>query len=257
VLPAFALALAVAEYLPRNAKGNGSEPPVGTLLLVAVCVTAVTTIALYVGVRTELGLPARAALYAVGWNALVVLVKFVLAPKGMYEVNRTVEFDTFAPDDTLGAVATAAIVLVLYAAAYVVIYRAVRGRLHAPVSEGRPGRGRGLVVGILVGTIALATLGTGGIFLPVVALSAGTQYLQFVFSSSVSLLVGLALAGATGLAALAFRDARERAVLVGDAAVLVTFFWVGLAFLALYHVLWVVYILVLTSTWPLRVVVPK
>ena len=36
-----------------------------------------------------------------------------------------------------------------------------------------------------------------------------------------------------------------------------SFFWVGLYFLALYHVLWVVYVLVLTSIWPLKVVTPK
>jgi hypothetical protein len=36
-----------------------------------------------------------------------------------------------------------------------------------------------------------------------------------------------------------------------------SFFWIGLYFLALYHVLWVVYVLVLTSTWPLKVVTPK
>lgn len=35
------------------------------------------------------------------------------------------------------------------------------------------------------------------------------------------------------------------------------FFWVGVSLLAVYHVLWVVYILVLTTIWPLRVVVPK
>jgi hypothetical protein len=37
----------------------------------------------------------------------------------------------------------------------------------------------------------------------------------------------------------------------------VAFFWVGLAFLAIYHVVWVIYIVALTALWPLRVVVPK
>jgi hypothetical protein len=59
------------------------------------------------------------------------------------------------------------------------------------------------------------------------------------------------------LAALAFKGTADRAEAVGDAALLVSFFWIGLAFLALYHVLWVVYILALTVAWPLRVVVPK
>ena len=46
-------------------------------------------------------------------------------------------------------------------------------------------------------------------------------------------------------------------MLVGDAALLVSVFWLGLGFLALYHALWVVYVLVLTSIWPLKVITPK
>jgi hypothetical protein len=37
----------------------------------------------------------------------------------------------------------------------------------------------------------------------------------------------------------------------------VSVFWVGLAFLALYHALWVIYVLALTTIWPLKVITPK
>ena len=253
ILPAFGLALAVAQFLPRG--GSGAQPPVGTLLTAAVLITAITTAALYFGIRMDLRLPARVALYAVAWNALVVLVKFGLAPHGMYEVNQEVAFDTFAaPDEAGGAVATAALVFLLYVAAYVVLYRLIRGRLVAALP--RPGT-RGLMLALVVGVLALATSGGALLLLPLVAFGGGVQYLDFVFSSGVSLLVATALAGASALAALALRDVRDRANLIGDAAVLVTFFWLGLAFLALYHVLWVVYVLALAATWPLRVVVPK
>jgi hypothetical protein len=83
------------------------------------------------------------------------------------------------------------------------------------------------------------------------------EYVGFVFSSSVSLLVALALSGAGALATLAFTDTADRAAAIGDVSLLAMFFWVGVAFLALYHVLWVVYVLVLTTIWPLKVVVPK
>jgi hypothetical protein len=106
--------------------------------------------------------------------------------------------------------------------------------------------------------LALLLSGAGGalvlVLIPVVA---GINYLDFVFSSGLSVLVALALAGATGLAALAFDASSERARVVGDASLYMSFFWVGLYFLALYHVLWVVYVLVLTSIWPLKVVTPK
>jgi hypothetical protein len=95
------------------------------------------------------------------------------------------------------------------------------------------------------------------LLLVLIPLTAGVEYIDFVFSSSLSLLIAIILACATGLAAMAFRSASDRARLVGDASLFMSFFWVGLSFLALYHVLWVVYVLVLTSIWPLKVVTPK
>jgi hypothetical protein len=99
--------------------------------------------------------------------------------------------------------------------------------------------------------------GGAALVLFLIPFAAGFEYLAFVFSSALSLLIALALAGATALAALAFEAASERAAIVGDATLFMSFFWLGLYFLALYHVLWVVYVLVLTSIWPLKVVTPK
>jgi hypothetical protein len=44
---------------------------------------------------------------------------------------------------------------------------------------------------------------------------------------------------------------------VVDVGAIVTMFWLGLGFLALFHVLWMVYVLVLASVWPLKTVTPK
>ena len=82
-------------------------------------------------------------------------------------------------------------------------------------------------------------------------------YVTIILSSGVALVMALALAGAIALAALAFDSATKEAEAVGDAAVVTSLFWVGLAFLAVYHVLWVVYILALTTVWPLKVVSSK
>jgi len=112
------------------------------------------------------------------------------------------------------------------------------------------------VLVVIAFALLLVASGTA-LFLVLLPFAAGLNYLDFVFSSSLSVLVGLALAGATALAALAFESTSRRALVVGDASLFMSFFWVGLYFLALYHVLWVVYVLVLTSIWPLRVVTPK
>jgi hypothetical protein len=234
---------------------------VGTLVLTATLVALLTGAALAVGVRRDLGLPTRIAVYAVAYNALVVLVKFVLGPKGLWEVNQDTDLETLFPlDDKVGATLAATVVFGLYAATLWIVYRLCRRRLEQlpsdPVERRR--MSRKLLIPLIVGGLLFA--GTGGIavlLIPLVFASGGLEYMAFVFSSSVSLLVALALAGATALAALAFRGTAERAALVGDAAVLASFFWLGLAFLALYHAVWVVYLLVLTAIWPLKVVVPK
>jgi hypothetical protein len=258
---AFALAGVVALVVPEIDGGGEATPPLGTLLVAASLIALVTAAGLAWGIRHDLGLPARVAVYAVAYNAIVVGTKFVLGPRGLWEVNQETELTSLFPlDDKVGATLAAAFVFVLYAGAYVVIYHLCRLRLDRLPRQPRERRpaARKVLLPVLVGTLLLA--GTGGIVvlvIPLLLATAGLEYLDFVFSSSVSLLVGLALAGASTLAALAFKGTMEHADAVGDAALVVAFFWLGLAFLALYHVLWVVYLLVLTAIWPLRVVIPK
>ena len=117
-------------------------------------------------------------------------------------------------------------------------------------------RGQNVAIGVIVLTVLLVATG-GAILLLLLPLAAGVTYVQFVFESSLSLVVGVLLACAAAFAALAFNSTAERARVVGDAQLFLSFFWVGLYFLALYHALWVVYVLVLTSIWPLKVVTPK
>ena len=112
------------------------------------------------------------------------------------------------------------------------------------------------MIGVVILTVLLVASG-GALLLVLVPIAAGLSYLDFVFTSSLSLMIGIVLACATALAAAAFNSAAERARLVGDASLFMSFYWIGLYFLALYHVLWVVYVLVLTSLWPLKVVTPK
>ena len=88
-------------------------------------------------------------------------------------------------------------------------------------------------------------------------LAAPGQYLEFVFSSGAGVLMMVALLVAATSIALAFRAAGQGPPTVTDVGAVVSLFWLGLGFLALYHVLWIVYVLVLGSIWPLRTVTPK
>jgi hypothetical protein len=258
VLPAFGLAALVAILVPRT--GDGPEPPVRTLLIAGLLIAGLTTVALYVGIRRDLKLPARVAAYFVAYNALIVLVKFVLAPKGFYEVNRTRSLQVLAGGGDVGftLVLAGTLVFLLYAAVFALLYRAVRGRVvREPAEIQASKRRRRTTLGVVVAAIALAPV-FGGFVLFVLAIGGGgLQYLDFVFTSSVSLLVAFVLACASGIVVMGFRSVEERDRVIGEASALVSLFWLGLGFLALYHILWLVYILVLSSVWPLKVVVPK
>jgi len=260
LLVAGALSFAVVNLVPRTVSGGGSAPPVRMLIETATIVGVICAALMFWGLRSDLGLPATAAVYAVVFNVLVIVVKLGLAPRGFYEVNQVRNLDgTFSIDNAFGAVLAAGVVFALYLGVYLVLYRSFRARIeHMADTDPIPrfAAGRGAVVGIVVLTILLVASG-GALLLVLVPLAAGLDYLDFVFSSSLSLMIGIILACATALAAMAFNKSSERAHVIGDASVFMSFFWVGLYFLALYHVLWVVYVLVLTSIWPLKVVTPK
>ena len=260
LLVAGGLSLAVVSLLPHTVSGGGAVPPIRMLLETAVVVSVICAAALFWGIRSDLGLPTKVAVYAVLFNALVILVKFALGPHGFYEVNQIKELTSgFEIDNSLAAVAAAALIFLLYSAAYVVLYRFFRKRIEHLTAEDpipRVPGGRGVLIGIFV-LVLLGVASGGALLILLLPIFGGLDYLDFVFSSGVSLLVALALAGATALAALAFDAGSKRAHALGDATMYMSFFWVGLYFLALYHVLWVVYVLVLTSIWPLKVVTPK
>jgi hypothetical protein len=252
VAAGFAFAFPFVVFLPGD--GDRATPPASTLLTTALVVAFFTAVALYLGLRLDLKFPHAVILYTVGWNVLVVAAKFALGPYGFYEVNQEVEIETILPtlDSPEGAVPGAALIFLLYAAVYWLVYRSFRG---GELTFRKP-----LVVGAFLAGAVVLSAASGVLVLLVLPLffaAAAFDYLGFVFTSGVSVFVGLTLAGAMTLAILAFRSAAERARVLGDATIVVSLFWVGLAFLALYHALWVVYILILTSIWPLKTVTPK
>jgi hypothetical protein len=178
----------------------------------------------------------------------------------LYEANRNNSFEQFLSlNEGAGAAFAAALIFLLYAGVLLVVYRHARRRsgLFPKVARRLRASRTTLVLLDVGGVLFAATVGTGLLIVVLVAGEAGFEYVTDLFTGSVALLVAVALGAAAAVATKAFRDVGDRALAVRDAGVLVAFFWTCLAFLALYHVLWVVYILVLTSVWPLKVVTPK
>jgi hypothetical protein len=257
IIVATGLASVTIALFPRS---GGDAPPLASLALIGSAVTGVTTVALYAIVRRDLRLPSLvAASFAVAF-ALIGLVKFVLAPSGLYEVNAVRALDDLfgSVANPMGAVFTAAAVFGLYVLGYRLAARI--GHRERPWVRrrraGRASRRGGLVVAVLFAVVIVLT-GGGIVLLGLLLLTAPRQYLEFVFSSWAGLGIALALIAAATLIHQVFARLGRRPELVAEIGAVVTLFWLGLGFLALYHVLWIVYVLVLGSIWPLRTVTPK
>src|SRR5262249_17972779 len=108
-------------------------------------------------------------------------------------------------------------------------------------------------VGVLV-SILIATSTYALILLPII----GTyQYLYYLINSEMAILIPLSLFGAVVFATAAFSTAAQQARFTRDASIIALFIWIGLSLLVTYHVLWMLYFLLITSIWPLRVITPK
>jgi hypothetical protein len=111
---------------------------------------------------------------------------------------------------------------------------------------------------IVIGAVALVAF-TGSFLwiMPVVYVGFPTfSYLFYIFATF-GAAITLALVLAAFLAYKSFDEVEKRAVRLGDATLLASFFWLGLALILLYHVMWVVFLLTLVSIWPFRTYTPK
>ena len=257
VLLAFALA-AAATLVPMLTAGTGAGPPLATLVGVGSLVAVLTGAGLYLVVRRDLRLGTAAAICAAGGGVLIVTVKFVLSPFGLYEMNARKPLEALGASVGTGAgtMLVAGLVCTLYITAYGVIYRVVTGLM----VTGRPVSDLGLkIITIAVGVLVFGSVFGGGAIAAMVTVVFwdALNYVTVVAASSVGVAVGVTLAITSALTAAVFHDAGKRERVVGDATLTVSVFWLGIAFLALYHVLWVIYILILVTLWPLKVVTPK
>jgi hypothetical protein len=212
--------------------------------------------------RLGMGFGRTVLVLAAGYNALIAAVKLGLAPAALYRANSRESFDASVqdPNSLIYYLSVGFGVLLLYVLVFGVMYRLFRRRFRrrslssdAPRDRRRVS-GRALVV-IVVAVVALAVS-----FLwvaPLLYVGLPTlSYLVYIFSTF-GVAITLALVLAAFLAYRTFDEVEKRAVRLGDATLLATFFWLGLALIVLYHVMWVIFLLTLVSIWPFQTYTPK
>jgi hypothetical protein len=224
---------------------KGRVPPTSMFAAAGIVMSIVALVTVTVAAR-RVGAPTRAAIAMGGGFAAITIAKFAIGPTALYQGNRTEEISTFGGLSSGANVLVIGVALaVLYLAAVWLLVIAFRP---APPPDGPSAKP--LIGLVIVG--ALGSVLTGFLFT-----SAPTQYLSFALTGLEAGALTVALFVATMLVGFAFRDASARARALGKSSMYVTVAWVAIAFVLVFHVLWIVFLLAVVAIWPLRTVTPK
>jgi hypothetical protein len=253
---------AVMATVPRLFIGPGG-PGFAVFLVTGVAAIGLTAVLFGYVYWLGIGFGTTVLVLAAGYNALIAAVKLGLAPAALYQANREQAFDASMgdPNGLWFYLGVGSGVLLLYLLVFGVMYRVFRRRFRrrSLTSDAPPEqRGRWSRRAIVIGAVACVAFAASFLWV-MPALYVGLpalSYLQYIFSTFGAAMT-LALILAAVLAYKTFDEVEKRAVRLGDATLLASFFWLGLALILLYHVMWVVFLLTLVSIWPFQTYTPK
>jgi hypothetical protein len=224
---------------------NGRVPPTSTFAAVAIAMSVIAIVTVALAAHAA-GTTWRAAIALAGGFAAIAIAKFGMGPTALYQGNRTVDIQN------VGGV-TSGDMVILIAVVVGVLYLAAVWLLAVVFRPAEPPDGPSLKVVIGLTTFAIGATIVTSIFVA----SAAGQYLVFATTGLEATGIALALFIAAGLVAVAFRGTAVRSKALGKASMYMTVLWVAIAFLLVFQVLWIVFLLAIVAIWPFRSVTPK
>lgn len=254
-------AVAIIPYLAAMF-GNNGQPTLIQISLTGLVLILLTAILL--GYTSKIiGFSVAWFLLAFAYNALIIVMKFIVPPASFYEQTFYLGFFGFNPNSGADYPTLAAFVMLLYIAVLWGIYIIHKKRLARKLGISAPPKPKrsGKHWLALLATICLvpAILTGGAIFafplmftLPVITYF---RYLAALWWVPLVLLVAIILAIFTGNQA--FSQVEIRALELRDSTILASFFWLGLSLILIYHGLWAIYMGVLLSIWPFKTISPS
>jgi hypothetical protein len=245
-------ATVISPLLDRLVNPSSTQPGAITFLGVGFSVLALTLYLLYSGLRQMLPKSGVFLFSVAGYSSLLIVVKFVISPLALYRYASASGLAFLGSDaggfGYFGFPLVTFILAAIYATAFFLLYAYFQSKLRARLGIPVGFETRFVVLYVIMfvlGVMSTISLGFG--------ILATFDYLaSLTYSFGLGLLLALALLGALVLSTVAFRHANEQAAALRNITVLTGFAWVGLAFIAAYHVLWLVFILVIITIWPLK-----
>ncbi len=192
------------------------------------------------------GAPFRAAIAFGGGFAAIAIAKFGFGATALFQGNRDEVIQN------VGGLTSGGLIVVI-ALAIGMLYVSAVWFLAVWLRPARPPEGPSWKP-----LVAIVLLAVGGaVVTTFFVTSAALQYIAFALTGLEAGAIALALFVATTLVAIAFNDTAKRARAVGTVSMYVTVAWIAIAFVLVFHVLWVVFLLAVVALWPLRSVTPK
>lgn len=263
IIPLSFLAVIGLPYLDKALHPDSTMPGLITLEGTTLVLIALTGILLYFGVTSKLTTIKKFLLFALLYNVLIIAVKFSLAPYAVYTYNLTNDIP-FRMDDPFVIFLMGAVVMLAYSLVFLICSNVYKTSAQIAIS-GKQHISRKIKVSIVAVAITLL-LGllfsvTGSMFLAIIFvplyISGVLTYVSVLLATPTGLLIAIALIGALLFLNQVFATIAEQARVVKSVTIISLFVAFGLGFLLLYHALWVVFMLVIVSIWPLRIVIPK
>lgn len=230
-----------------------------TMIGVSLVVTLLTAFALHTGINTKESVPQKFVAFALLYNVLFVVARLSLEPLALYQSNVTHLFD-FPVNDPSFLIMFAGLSFVIYLIIFGILYHFFSRYAHRKIDSSKQllSYKKMLYIGLacVAGLIILASTTT--IFvMPFLYSLLASEFVYFMCTTVYGILGALAIIASLFFLGAAMKSVADQAIAVRDMAILSSFFWIAATFLLMYHALWVVYLITITTIWPLRVVIPK
>lgn len=216
---------------------------VGVGLSILICMA----FTLYFVLKNSFGLLTQFIIYTLVYNAIVVIVKFSLAPASLYLVAKNFG-DKFVWEKSVSNEFMALCTTLFICSLYLLVFRSIykdflkktQNKLSSPQNNASDENNTAKIVFYQgLGLFLVFSFGSIPFFFLFLFLQTtnAINYFISVFYSTLGLPIALLLIIATRFAKKSFNSLSEQAILLKDATILTSFLWIGFSFILAYHFL--------------------
>ena len=246
--------------LPRLFRSSG-QPSFWVFLITGLVV--IITLAAFINSFKRLGIGFNNSTVAavLGYSSVIVLIKFVLAPQALYRAsaNGDLSYTNTDQNSLFFYLTTALLIMFLYLLVFRTIYKFYLARFEHGMGKPKIKRTFNikkiflttlLIIGVLVFTGGMVVL------LPLVFFTDQLSYLTYTLSTFL-VPIFLSVLLAIYMASRGFREAEQQSYQISSAALLSSFYWIGMSLIVIFHIMWIIFMFTLVTVWPLKTVYSK